>query len=321
VQDPRLNSLTMTVEKSFLRTAVDYIGHYGKATWQRYKNLGIKGKLFIWALIISYIALGVALFLKGAVIAQAMYDLAQKLSHMEYGWLIILGIMVLISFPPMTGYTTTVTLCGFAYGMKGFYINLAGSVLGATVVFVAVRFLFSKRLRKWSATNDKWTALETVVKAKGLPLVILIRLSPIPPWAYANTLFASIHTVALWQFVTATVILAPKILLYTFIGSRLAPLSDGKQRHGMDTQTKIINSCLVASGVLFGIIASVVVYRLVRRQLRHLKGVSPSTEEDIIEALEEADEGAPLLGNLSSESLLEEGNQQPFVIRDQDEDD
>lgn len=63
----------------------------------------------------------------------------------------------------MTGYTTTVTLCGFAYGMNGFFISLAGSVLGSAVVFVVLRFLFSKRVRKWSATNDKWTALETVV--------------------------------------------------------------------------------------------------------------------------------------------------------------
>jgi len=76
----------------------------------------------------------------------------------------------------------------------------------------------------------------------------------------------------------------------------------------MDTQTKIINGCLAGGGILLVIVASVVVYRLVQSQLRQLKGVSPSAEEDIIEALEEADEGAPLLRNLSSESLLEEGN-------------
>jgi len=228
----------------------------------------------------------------------------------------------LISFPPMISHTTTVTLCGFAYGMNGFFLALAGSVLGATVAFVILRFMFSERLRKWSATNDKWTALETVVETKGLPLVILIRLSPMPPWVYANTLFASIHTVRLWQFIVATFFLSPKLFLYTFIGSRLAPLSDGEQRQRMDKQTKIINGCLAGGGFLLGIAASVVVYRLVQRQLHHLKGVSPSAEEDIIEALEEADEGAPLLGNLSSESLLEEGNrQQSPVIRDQDEDD
>lgn len=89
----------------------------------------------------------------------------------------------------------------------------------------------------------------------------------------------------------------------------------------MDKQTMIIDAGLAIGGILLGAAASVVVYRLVQHQLRHLKGVSPSTEEDIIEALEEADEGAPLLRNLSSESLLEQGNNQPLVTRDRDEDD
>jgi len=67
----------------------------------------------------------------------------------------------------MVSHTTTVTLCGFAYGTNGFYLALGGSVLGAAVAFVVLRFMFSKRLRKWSATNDKWTALETVVVGVG----------------------------------------------------------------------------------------------------------------------------------------------------------
>lgn len=88
----------------------------------------------------------------------------------------------------------------------------------------------------------------------------------------------------------------------------------------MDTQTKVVNSLLAVGGILLVIIASVIVYRLVQSQLRHLKGVSPAAEEDIIDALEEADEGAPLLRNISSESLLEEGNhQQPLIIRDRDD--
>lgn len=311
----------MTAEKTFLQIGVEYVNGFASAAWQRYKGLGIWGKLFICFLVSFYIALATILILKGAVIAQAMYDVAQKLSHMKYGWLIILGSMIVVSFPPLMGHTTIVTLCGFAYGMKGFFIGLAGSLLGAVIVFAVLRLLFSKRLRKWSATNDKWTALETVVKSKGLPLVILIRLSPIPPWVYANTLFASIHTVALWQFIIATFCLSPKFLLHAFIGSRLAPLSDGEQRQKMDTQTMIVDVGLAVGGILLGVVASVVVYRLVQQQLRHLKGVSPSTEEDIIEALEEADEGAPLLGNFSSESLLEQGDQQPLVVRSRDEDD
>lgn len=120
---------------------------------------------------------------------------------------------VLISFPPCIGHTTTVTLCGFAYGMKGFFIAAGGSLVGSATAFAVLRFLFSRRLRKWSSSNEKWQALEAVVvrshifsfhtrrwgvylsfplsqEAKGLPLIVLIRASPFPPWVYANSLFA-----------------------------------------------------------------------------------------------------------------------------------
>lgn len=69
----------------------------------------------------------------------------------------------MISFPPCTGFTTSVTLCGFAYGMKGFFVAAGGTFSGSAVTFVVLRWLFSKRLRKWVATNEKWQALEEVV--------------------------------------------------------------------------------------------------------------------------------------------------------------
>lgn len=71
--------------------------------------------------------------------------------------------IVFISFPPLVGHTTLVTLCGFAYGMKGFYIASSASVVGSALVFVVLRFLFSHRLRQWSTRNEKWQALEAVV--------------------------------------------------------------------------------------------------------------------------------------------------------------
>lgn len=45
----------------------------------------------------------------------------------------------------------------------------------------------------------------------------------------------SIESVALWQFVIATLFIYPKLLLHVFIGSLAAPLSDGEQRGHMDT--------------------------------------------------------------------------------------
>ena len=155
--------------------------------------------------------------------------------------------------------------------MKGWYIAAPASLIGSALVFVVLRFLFSKRLRRWSSSSEKWQALEEVVvsgidhivgfvltpyfqSAKGLPLIFLIRASPFPPWVYANSLFAvsilgpvtlsvadslygqSIEAVSLWQFMAATTVVFPKLALHVFVGSRLAALSDGETRRQMDTR-------------------------------------------------------------------------------------
>ncbi|KAJ3987197.1 Golgi apparatus membrane protein TVP38 [Lentinula detonsa] len=205
--------------------------------------------------------------------------------------------IVLVSFPPFIGHTTTVTVCGFAYGWRiGFLIAAAASIIGSATVFCVLRLLFSSRLRQWSAKNAKFMALESVV-VSSLPLIILIRVSPFPPWVYSNSLFASIQSVALWQFVVATAFVFPKLLLHAFIGSRMAALSDGNQREEMDTSTKILNGCLVGGGILVAVLASWLVYRLVQNHIRKLEGVSPAVDELAAEAIEDFNEEAPLLGS------------------------
>lgn len=86
------------------------------------------------------------------------------------------------------------------------------------------------------------------------------------------TISQSIEAVAFWQFAVATCFLFPKILLHTFIGARIAAVSDGDQRDQMDngkdsvfydyrllkshTETKIINGILIGGGILLAIITS-----------------------------------------------------------------
>lgn len=50
----------------------------------------------------------------------------------------------------------------------------------------------------------------------------------------------SIEVVSLWQFVFATLFIFPKLTLHTFVGSRMAALSDGDQRGRMDTRKRFI---------------------------------------------------------------------------------
>ncbi|KAJ3511929.1 hypothetical protein NLJ89_g3821 [Agrocybe chaxingu] len=232
------------------------IKKYSRYTFNRYRALHIFGKLFIWLVILFYICMGAFIVVvTPARIAQYLYDKARILASTRLG----------------------------------------------------------ERLRVWSSKNEKWQALESVVvgrrvaaslslmligitkTAKGLPLIILIRISPFPPWVYSNSLFASIEAVKLWQFVVATTFVFPKLLLHTFIGSKIAELSDGDQRGHMDTRTKVLNGVFVGGGILVAIFTSWTVYNLVQRHIRHLEGFSPEVDELAAEAIEDYDEEAPLL--------------------------
>lgn len=265
---------------------------------RKLKSLNLATKLFLCLLVVFYLSLGVlVIIISPARIAQYLYDQAHILAEAPFGSLALALAIVCISFPPLIGHTTLVTLCGFAYGLNGIYIAAGVSIVGSALVFVVLRFLFSARLRAWSGHNQKWQALESVVRAKGLPLVVLIRISPFPPWVYSNSLFASIEAVKLWQFVIATFCIIPKLLLHTFIGSKIAQLSDGDQRGRMDTHTKVINGLLVGGGILIAIFTSWLVYNLVQNHIRHLEGISPDVDELAAEAIEDFDEEDPLISH------------------------
>ena len=154
--------------------------------------------MFVWATILFYAFLGkydilyiqhhLSKFTGAFVIiatpsrvAHFLYDLAENLAATRYGWLIFFiasgvhaerlillhvvhySVSVIVSFPPLIGHTTVVTLCGFAFGVKGFWIAAPGALFGAAFVFVLLRFFFDQKLRQWSANHKKWKGLVEVV--------------------------------------------------------------------------------------------------------------------------------------------------------------
>jgi uncharacterized membrane protein YdjX (TVP38/TMEM64 family) len=118
-----------------------------------------------------------------AKIFQFLYDTSHKIAALQFGYLIFgvaismptlnssqfkqhaieYLVAVVLSYPPLAGHSTFVTLCGYTYGMKGFWIAAIASSLGSAIVFSTMRFFFSKRLHKWASDNEKWSALDTVI--------------------------------------------------------------------------------------------------------------------------------------------------------------
>ncbi|KIO29117.1 hypothetical protein M407DRAFT_242720 [Tulasnella calospora MUT 4182] len=240
--------------------------------------------------------------------AQTLYNWSQALRQLRFGWLLLIAIIAVTSFPPLVGWSTSISVCGFAYGLQGWFLAAAGALLGAAMSFVVLRVLFRKRIRSWSQKNRKWVALESVIRARGLPLIILIRLSPFPPWVYANLLFASIETVSFVQFMIATVFYTPKLMIAVWIGSRVAMLSDGSQRDKMDTKAKIVNGLSIAIGIAIMLGTGWMVWKLTEKEIKRTPGVSAEDDELATEALETAvdDLEAPLIRSLSPERYRDE---------------
>lgn len=144
------------------------------------------------------------------------------------------------------------TLIGFSYGFwpTGILLGMAASMTGSAVAFLSVRTFFSKWMQSFGAEkSEKWQAFSHVVKAKGLPLIIMIRWCPLP-WAIGNGLFASIPTVSFPAFLLANLLLQPRLLVTVFIGSRMGSFVDDKPK---DSLTKWIN----AGSILLGLSVSI----------------------------------------------------------------
>jgi len=265
--------------------------------WRRYKGLPLAGKFFIWFLIFFHIAL-IALFISihPDKIFQFLFNQAKALRESRYGWLIVGAVIILCSIPPLIGFSTMMTVVGFAWGVRGWLIAAPLAILGSTISFIILRYLFSHRVRKWTTSNEKWTAMEDVVRHHGLWLIVLCRICPMP-WAYSNAFFASIETISLWQFIFATIFMTPRLLLQVFIASRIALFSDGETRGHMDTTAKVINAVSIVVGFLLAIGTGVLIYRLTMRKIRELEGTDAVTDELAAEALEDAERTALLGGN------------------------
>ncbi|KAG9057372.1 Tlg2-vesicle protein [Serendipita sp. 407] len=287
------------VEESFW-TIYNWIKNVISKSIKRYQKLKWLGKLLVILVMIFYICLVCIFIVIGPdTIFQYFYNLSQQLRKMEYGWLFLGTALVIASFPPMVGFTTLLSIAGFAWGVQGFWIACPAAFTGAGLCFVSLRLMFRVRLQKLQQSNKHWRALDQVVATKGLPLIILIRFSPLPPWVYSNALFASITSVKFWQFMVANLFLIPKILLTIFVASRIAALADRDQRGKMDLPTEILNYSSIAVGIIIGAGTGWVVYRLTQEKIRQLPDLPRDIDEAAADALVDAEQGAPLLRDFS----------------------
>lgn len=211
---------------------------------------------------------------------------AKKWHSVRGGWTILWLLTFISSFPPLIGYSTTITIAGFVYGFpNGWFIVASATVAGSTAAFLASRTVLSKYVHKLVGQDKRFEALALTLKHDGIKILCMIRLCPLP-YSLSNAAISTFPTVHPLSFALATAITSPKLLIHVFIGSRLASIAENGGK--MDAKTKAINYASIAFGAILGATVGFIIYQRTMARAKELE----------IEALEAGTaEGGLVVGN------------------------
>ncbi|CAH7689628.1 hypothetical protein BY996DRAFT_7447701 [Phakopsora pachyrhizi] len=232
-----------------------------------YDDLSLPTKAFVT----FYIALNVILlltliFLTPSWVFSQLAKWAIALRDVTLGPIYLILLLTAASFPPIIGFGTLTTLCGFTYGwFWGWILASIGCLCGSATSFTVLRSNLP-RFQHWLARQPSFTALRQAVALKGLPLICMIRLCPFP-FTYSNLFFASLTTsCSLKDFLIATSATTPKLLIHVFIGSRVFHLSDPNTTNKLDNLTIALNIFYIVAGASLGFGVSVYLYKVTMAQ-------------------------------------------------------
>jgi len=173
--------------------------------------------------------------------------------------MILWSLTFISAFPPIIGYSTTVTISGFVYGFpNGWFIVASATVFGSLASFLASRTVLSKYVHKLVGQDKRFEALALTLKHDGLKILCMIRFCPLP-YSLSNAAMSTFPTVHPFSFALATAISSPKLLIHVFIGSRMAAIASSGGK--MDTSTKIINWASIIIGGILGVGVGYVIYQ------------------------------------------------------------
>ncbi|ELR10545.1 hypothetical protein GMDG_04820 [Pseudogymnoascus destructans 20631-21] len=206
--------------------------------------------LFVGAYIF-FTTIGILFIVYSESLFAALAPVAVKWRALSGGWLISFALIFITAFPPVIGYTTALTIAGFVYGMKGWFICASANVIGSYCSFLASRTILSKYVHRLVGEDKRFEAFASILKHDGIKVLVMIRFCPLP-YSISNGAMSTLPTVHPLAFTAATAMATPKLLIHVFAGSRLAAIAEAGSE--MDRTTKIVNYVSMA---VFGILGAV----------------------------------------------------------------
>ncbi|KAF7981314.1 hypothetical protein HWV62_34251 [Athelia sp. TMB] len=177
------------------------------------------------ALMGAALAVYVAFSVEQDRIIRALQPAATHWAHdKRYGFLIPIGLIFVLSFPPLIGADFVGVLCGVEWGAMGCVFVIAGQLLGEVANYL---YACSGRSHEKKARSDTtYAALERAIRQGGVLVAATARYSIIPTHGSA-ALFAACG-MRFWVFLASVVLSLPKNLVNVYIGATFEAQEQGR---------------------------------------------------------------------------------------------
>ncbi|KAI1781906.1 hypothetical protein LXA43DRAFT_860982, partial [Ganoderma leucocontextum] len=151
---------------------------------------------------------------------------ANWMHGLPFGWTIPIGVLFVISFPPLFGHEIVAILCGLVWGLwPGFGIVAAGTFLGELGNFYAFKYCCAARGEKLERTKLQYACLARVVREGGFKIALIARLSAIP--GHFTTAVFSTCGMGVITFSIAAILSLPKQFITVYLGVALEQSENG----------------------------------------------------------------------------------------------
>ncbi|KUL92244.1 hypothetical protein ZTR_02329 [Talaromyces verruculosus] len=249
----------------------------------RWEKMTLIQKIIYFAASLLLGALGIASLVLAGKIFVWLKPVAGAWEHSPWAYVIVWFSIILVSFPPLVGWSSLGTISGFLFGFwKGWIVYASATVIGSTLSFIVSRTVLSGFVKRIMEHDKRFAALALTLKYDGLKLLCMIRLCPLP-YSICNGAVSTFPTVKPLSYGLATLIVAPKFMVPAFIGSRIRILSENNEE--MSAGSKAINVISIIVSVSIGVATGIYIYRRTLARAKELEaeeraGIRRSIQED-----------------------------------------
>ncbi|KAH9937902.1 uncharacterized protein BXZ73DRAFT_21959, partial [Epithele typhae] len=189
----------------------------------------------------------------------AIRPAARFLRDLPFGWLIPIGVLFVLSFPPLFGAELIHIIVGDVWGfLPGIAIVSAGTLLGELANYYTFRWWCMARGRKLEERRISYALYAQVVREGGLVAAIIMRYSAIPSH-FTTALFASCG-MTVWTFLASAIVSLPKQFAGVFLGSS-----------GTSGTSSKVTTTVKGVVVLITIVATIFAMKYINRRVDEVK--------------------------------------------------